>query len=238
MMNPHGVLDEFTRCCIFLGCFLVMGWKKNTIWRNHLMVCSRNSVRQVYQWWRFPEESCFQLLTEPPMFEESCFMNPCRFTEKTGQHGDAFKIVTVENDSQTIKPNHNNELQHDPISGWWIVSFMKMMVRGMFGEWFNRNLHLPPVGFLVSPWLPQFATAQVNILTSIDQMGEFEQGQVLVADMTDPDWEPIMTLDLPWMPWMPWQQQPWMAIFHRGIWWFTGESSKWRYITCNIIIGL
>jgi len=48
-------------------------------------------------------------------------------------------------------------------------------------------------------------------------MGEFEQGQVLVADMTDPDWEPIMTLDLPWMPWMPWQQQPWMASFHRGI---------------------
>ncbi len=25
-------------------------------------------------------------------------------------------------------------------------------------------------------------------------MGEFEQGQVLVADMTDPDWEPIMIL--------------------------------------------
>lgn len=37
---------------------------------------------------------------------------------------------------------------------------------------------------------------QVNILTSIDQMGEFEQGQVLVADMTDPDWEPIMLLGL------------------------------------------
>ena len=74
--------------------------------------------RQVYQWWRLPEKSCFQLLTEPPMFEESCFMNAWRFTEKTGQHGDAFKIVTVENDSQTIKPNRNNELQHDPISGW------------------------------------------------------------------------------------------------------------------------
>ena len=25
-------------------------------------------------------------------------------------------------------------------------------------------------------------------------MNQFEQGQVLVADMTDPDWEPIMTL--------------------------------------------
>ena len=35
---------------------------------------------------------------------------------------------------------------------------------------------------------------EVNILTSIDQMGEFSQGQVLVADMTDPDWEPIMPL--------------------------------------------
>ena len=33
---------------------------------------------------------------------------------------------------------------------------------------------------------------QVNILTSIDQMSEFSEGQVLVADMTDPDWEPIM----------------------------------------------
>ena len=25
-------------------------------------------------------------------------------------------------------------------------------------------------------------------------MNQFEEGQVLVADMTDPDWEPIMTL--------------------------------------------
>ena len=33
---------------------------------------------------------------------------------------------------------------------------------------------------------------QVNILTSIDQMSEFSEGEVLVADMTDPDWEPIM----------------------------------------------
>src|SRR4051812_41758862 len=32
----------------------------------------------------------------------------------------------------------------------------------------------------------------VRILTSADQMLEFAKGEVLVADMTDPDWEPIM----------------------------------------------
>ncbi|MGP3533876.1 phosphoenolpyruvate synthase [Microbacterium sp. RD1] len=32
----------------------------------------------------------------------------------------------------------------------------------------------------------------VSVLTSIDQMHEFQPGNVLVADMTDPDWEPIM----------------------------------------------
>lgn len=31
-----------------------------------------------------------------------------------------------------------------------------------------------------------------RILTSVDQMHEFTEGEVLVADMTDPDWEPIM----------------------------------------------
>ena len=30
------------------------------------------------------------------------------------------------------------------------------------------------------------------MLTSIDSMHEFQPGEVLVADMTDPDWEPIM----------------------------------------------
>ncbi len=33
---------------------------------------------------------------------------------------------------------------------------------------------------------------QVRVLTSPDQMREFTAGDVLVADMTDPDWEPIM----------------------------------------------
>lgn len=32
----------------------------------------------------------------------------------------------------------------------------------------------------------------VRVLTSIEQMAEFNPGDVLVADMTDPDWEPIM----------------------------------------------
>lgn len=32
----------------------------------------------------------------------------------------------------------------------------------------------------------------VRVLTSIEDMGDFEAGDVLVADMTDPDWEPIM----------------------------------------------
>ena len=32
----------------------------------------------------------------------------------------------------------------------------------------------------------------VRVLRSVDQMHEFQAGEVLVADMTDPDWEPIM----------------------------------------------
>ncbi|UVY84632.1 phosphoenolpyruvate synthase [Brachybacterium sp. NBEC-018] len=32
----------------------------------------------------------------------------------------------------------------------------------------------------------------VRVLTSIEQMHDFVSGEVLVADMTDPDWEPIM----------------------------------------------
>merc|ERR1711988_719553 len=38
----------------------------------------------------------------------------------------------------------------------------------------------------------RIGSGKVNILTSIDQMAEFSAGEVLVADMTDPDWEPIM----------------------------------------------
>merc|ERR1712039_1150516 len=38
----------------------------------------------------------------------------------------------------------------------------------------------------------RIGSGKVNILKSIDEMGDFQAGQVLVADMTDPDWEPIM----------------------------------------------
>ena len=32
----------------------------------------------------------------------------------------------------------------------------------------------------------------VRVMKSIDEMHDFVEGEVLVADMTDPDWEPIM----------------------------------------------
>ncbi|WP_396667697.1 phosphoenolpyruvate synthase [Microbacterium sp. R86528] len=34
----------------------------------------------------------------------------------------------------------------------------------------------------------------VRVMSSLDQMDTFKKGEVLVADMTDPDWEPIMKL--------------------------------------------
>ena len=34
----------------------------------------------------------------------------------------------------------------------------------------------------------------VRVMTSLAQMDQFQPGDVLVADMTDPDWEPIMKL--------------------------------------------
>ncbi|WP_141781689.1 phosphoenolpyruvate synthase [Nocardioides albertanoniae] len=38
----------------------------------------------------------------------------------------------------------------------------------------------------------KISSGAVRVMTSIDQMHEFHAGEVLVADMTDPDWEPIM----------------------------------------------
>ncbi len=38
----------------------------------------------------------------------------------------------------------------------------------------------------------KIGSGAVRVLTDIDQMHEFVPGEVLVADMTDPDWEPIM----------------------------------------------
>eukprot|EP00972_Heterocapsa_arctica_P062478 9210228-Heterocapsa_arctica.AAC.1 len=40
----------------------------------------------------------------------------------------------------------------------------------------------------------RIGSGKVNILKSIDEMALFKKGDVLVADMTDPDWEPIMKL--------------------------------------------
>merc|ERR1712046_5881 len=38
----------------------------------------------------------------------------------------------------------------------------------------------------------RIGSGKVNILKSIDEMSAFKEGEVLVAHMTDPDWEPIM----------------------------------------------
>lgn len=38
----------------------------------------------------------------------------------------------------------------------------------------------------------KIGAGRVRVLQTIDQMHDFEAGDVLVADMTDPDWEPIM----------------------------------------------
>lgn len=38
----------------------------------------------------------------------------------------------------------------------------------------------------------RIGAGQVRVLSSIDQMASFQAGDVLVANMTDPDWEPIM----------------------------------------------
>ncbi|MEW1973830.1 phosphoenolpyruvate synthase [Microbacterium profundi] len=38
----------------------------------------------------------------------------------------------------------------------------------------------------------KIGSGAVSVLRSIDQMADFKAGDVLVADMTDPDWEPIM----------------------------------------------
>ncbi|NHN55187.1 phosphoenolpyruvate synthase [Calidifontibacter sp. DB0510] len=38
----------------------------------------------------------------------------------------------------------------------------------------------------------KIGAGQVRLLDHIDKMSDFQEGEVLVADMTDPDWEPIM----------------------------------------------
>jgi pyruvate,water dikinase len=39
----------------------------------------------------------------------------------------------------------------------------------------------------------RIGSGKVNMLTSLDAMADFKAGDVLVADMTDPDWEPVMS---------------------------------------------
>merc|ERR1712137_14934 len=39
----------------------------------------------------------------------------------------------------------------------------------------------------------RIGSGKVNMLTSLDAMADFKSGDVLVADMTDPDWEPVMS---------------------------------------------
>jgi pyruvate,water dikinase len=39
----------------------------------------------------------------------------------------------------------------------------------------------------------RIGSGKVNMLTSLDDMASFSKGDVLVADMTDPDWEPVMS---------------------------------------------
>jgi pyruvate,water dikinase len=38
----------------------------------------------------------------------------------------------------------------------------------------------------------KIGAGQVRVMTSVEEMHEFNEGEILVADMTDPDWEPIM----------------------------------------------
>ena len=68
-------------------------------------------------------------------------------------------------------------------------------LQGLHPSFLMSTSDLPQENIQWTAWKGSFfARRQVNILTSIDQMNQFEQGQVLVADMTDPDWEPIMIL--------------------------------------------
>ncbi|MGR8981330.1 MAG: phosphoenolpyruvate synthase [Gammaproteobacteria bacterium] len=40
----------------------------------------------------------------------------------------------------------------------------------------------------------KIAQGKARIITKVDQLSEFKQGDVLVADMTTPDWEPVMKI--------------------------------------------
>src|SRR5690606_21094756 len=38
----------------------------------------------------------------------------------------------------------------------------------------------------------QIGAGRVHVIESPDDMGEFQEGEILVTEITDPDWEPIM----------------------------------------------
>lgn len=38
----------------------------------------------------------------------------------------------------------------------------------------------------------KIATGKVRVIQSVDRIGEFQEGEILVTDKTDPDWQPIM----------------------------------------------
>ncbi len=45
-----------------------------------------------------------------------------------------------------------------------------------------------------SPVGTKISTGEANIIKSVEEIGDFKAGQILVTDMTDPDWEPIMKI--------------------------------------------
>ncbi len=60
-----------------------------------------------------------------------------------------------------------------------------------------REYRLKGTGKVIAEGLPvgnSIATGDAKVLTDLDKMDEFKEGEVLVTENTDPDWEPIMKL--------------------------------------------
>ena len=53
----------------------------------------------------------------------------------------------------------------------------------------SKSRHRRTVGRAIGQ---KIGAGPVRVMTSLAQMDQFQTGDVLVADMTDPDWEPIM----------------------------------------------
>ncbi len=57
--------------------------------------------------------------------------------------------------------------------------------------------HLDETGKVIVEGLAvgsKIATGKVRIIEDVGKMSEFQEGEILVTDMTDPDWEPIMKI--------------------------------------------